>query len=197
MTTVAASVNAGAYCLGVPAQALSALLSFGLISADANASWISGLESRCDGSWPYAVDGARTLSTTFYVFRHEGACQEPHADGASGLLEGAGSRCVLLYRSSLLAADVLRSPLPNTPPLLTVTTRAVRLRGGDQPVLLLRDRFPNGGARLGKWSRRRPQGVVKPDGSFRSRAELSIRRGQRGRCTGCQSRMFRDRAYSE
>ena len=128
------------------------------------------LESQnADGSWPYAVDGARDFVDHFHTCFVMKALAKIHTlTGHPGCLE-ALARGVSFYIDHLLAADGLPRPFAKAPRLTVYKRELYDCAEAINLCLLLRDRFPQCGARLEAMVAGVLKEWVKPDGSFRSR----------------------------
>jgi hypothetical protein len=128
------------------------------------------LESQnADGSWPYAVDGARDFVDHFHTCFVMKALAKIHTlTDHAGCLD-ALSRGVKYYLENLFDADGLPRPFANAPRLTVYKRELYDCAESINLCLLLRDRFPACEAKLDTVVTEILRNWVKPDGSFRSR----------------------------
>jgi hypothetical protein len=128
------------------------------------------LESQnLDGSWPYAVDGARDFVDHFHTCFVMKALAKIHGVTGDPACLDALSRGVKYYLENLFDIDGLPRPFAKAPRLTVYKRELYDCAESINLCLLLRERFPECDAKLetvvagilAEW--------VKPDGSFRSR----------------------------
>jgi hypothetical protein len=153
------------------------------------------LESQnSDGSWPYAVDGSRDFVDHFHTCFVMKALAKIHTlTGHPGCLD-ALDRGVTYYLEHLFASDGLPRPFARAPRLTVYKRELYDCAEAINLCLLLRDRFPECGARLETVVAGVLRDWVKPDGSFRSR-QLMLGWDNVPMHRWAQSQMFRSLAY--
>jgi hypothetical protein len=128
------------------------------------------LESQnADGSWPYAVDGARDFVDHFHTCFVMKALAKIHALTGHRACLHALSRGVKYYLDNLFDADGLPRPFARAPRLTVYKRELYDCAESINLCLLLRDRFPECAATLETVVTGILRDWVKPDGSFRSR----------------------------
>jgi uncharacterized protein YyaL (SSP411 family) len=128
------------------------------------------LESQnADGSWPYAVDGARDFVDHFHTCFVMKALAKIHTlTGHPACLEALSSG-VKYYLENLFDAEGLPRPFAKAPRLTVYKRELYDCAESINLCLLLRDRFPECGAKLETVVTGILRDWVKLDGSFRSR----------------------------
>jgi len=128
------------------------------------------LESQnSDGSWPYAVDGARDFVDHFHTCFVMKALAKIHALTSDAACVEALSRGLKYYLENLFDADGLPRPFAKAPRLTVYKRELYDCAESINLCLLLRDRFPECEAKLETVVTGIIKDWVKPDGSFRSR----------------------------
>ena len=153
------------------------------------------LESQnADGSWPYAVDGARDFVDHFHTCFVMKALAKIHAlTGHQGCLD-ALARGSTYYFGHLIAADGLPRPFAKAPRLTVYKRELYDCAEAINLCLLLRDRFPQYDAQLETVVAGVLRDWIKPDGSFRSR-QLMLGWDNVPMHRWAQSQMFRSLAF--
>jgi len=153
------------------------------------------LESQnADGSWPYAVDGARDFVDHFHTCFVMKALAKIHSlTGDRACLE-ALSRGVKYYLEHLFDLDGLPRPFAKAPRLTVYKRELYDCAESINLCLLLRDRFPECGAKLETVVAGILSDWIKPDGSFRSR-RLMLGWDNVPMHRWAQSQMFRSLAF--
>jgi hypothetical protein len=128
------------------------------------------LESqRDDGSWPYAMDGARDFVDHFHTCFVMKALAKIHALTGHRRTFEALTRGVAFYLQHLFDANGLPRPFAKAPRLTVYKHELYDCAEAINLCLLLRNQFPECGARLEVVVAGILKDWVKPDGSFRSR----------------------------
>lgn len=131
------------------------------------------LESQnADGSWPYAVDGARAFVDHFHTCFVMKALAKIHALTAHEGCRQALSRGLEYYLSQLFDVDGLPKPFARAPRLTVYRRELYDCAECINLCLLLREGFPECGSTLETVVGGVLKDWVKPDGSFRSRKLL-------------------------
>jgi hypothetical protein len=122
-----------------------------------------------DGSWFYAVDGVRDFVDQYHTCFVMKALAKIHAlTGHPGIVETL-AKGVSYYLNNLFDSDGLPKPFSRAPRLTVYKRELYDCAECINLCLLLRDRFPQLEATLGKVVTHVLEAWVKPDGSFRSR----------------------------
>jgi len=165
-------INAAAYRAGMLTSAASI---FGRADcwaiAERNLNFV--LENQnADGSWFYAVDGVRDFVDHFHTCFVMKALAKIHTlTGHEACLE-ALSRGVKYYLANLFDEDGLPRPFAKAPRLTVYKRELYDCAECINLCLLLRNRFPELGAKLETVVIGILKDWIKPDGSFRSRRLL-------------------------
>ena len=147
-----------------------------------------------DGSWYYAVDGVRDFVDHFHTCFVMKALAKIHTlTGNVGCLE-ALSRGADYYLENLFDEDGLPRPFSRAPRLTVYKRELYDCAECINLCLLLRNRFPQFEATLGKVVEGILKDWIKPDGSFRSR-QLLFGWDDVPMHRWAQSQMFRSLAY--
>jgi hypothetical protein len=147
-----------------------------------------------DGSWPYAVDGARGFVDHFHTCFVMKALAKIHTlTGHEGCLE-ALERGVRFYLANLFDDDGLPRPFAVAPRLTVYRRELYDCAEAINLCLLLRDRFPECATRLEIVVAGILKDWIKPDGSFRSR-RLLLGWDNVPMHRWAQSQMFRSLAF--
>ena len=147
-----------------------------------------------DGSWFYAVDGARDFIDHFHTCFVMKALAKVHAlTGHPGIVE-ALARGVSYYLNNLFDSDRLPQPFSRAPRLTVYKRELYDCAECINLCLLLRDRFPVLGATLERVVGHVLESWVKRDGSFRSR-KLHLGWDNVPMHRWGQSQMFRSLAF--
>lgn len=147
-----------------------------------------------DGSWPYAMDGARPFVDHFHTCFVMKALAKIHMlTSHRGCLQ-ALSRGVKFYLEELFAEDGLPRPFARAPRLTVYKRELYDCAESINLCLLLRDRFPECGARLETVVAGILSDWVKSSGSFRSR-QLLFGWDNVPMHRWAQSQMFRSLAF--
>jgi len=122
-----------------------------------------------DGSWFYAVDGVRDFVDHYHTcFVMKALAKINALTGHAGTLKALG-KGVSYYLNNLFDTDGLPKPFSRAPRLTVYKRELYDCAECINLCLLLRDRFPELEATLGKVVEHILEHWVKPDGSFRSR----------------------------
>jgi hypothetical protein len=161
--------------------------------ADRNLNFV--LENQnADGSWFYAVDGARDFIDHFHTCFVMKALAKIHSlTGDTEILE-ALTKGVSYYLNNLFDEDGLPKPFSKAPRLTVYKRELYDCAECINLCLLLRDRFPQLEATLEKVVTHVLAAWVKPDGSFRSR-KLHLGWDNVPMHRWGQSQMFRSLAF--
>jgi hypothetical protein len=153
------------------------------------------LESQnTDGSWPYAMDGARDFVDHFHTcFVMKALAKIHRLTGHQGCF-AALERGVAFYLENLFDVDGLPRPFARAPRLTVYKRELYDCAESINLCLLLKDRFPACGTKadtvvsgiLNHW--------IKPDGSFRSR-QLMLGWDNVPMHRWAQSQMFRSLCF--
>jgi hypothetical protein len=128
------------------------------------------LESQnADGSWPYAMDGARDFVDHFHTCFVMKALAKIDRLTAHPACREALARGVTYYLANLFDADGLPRPFAKAPRLTVYKRELYDCAESINLCLLLRDHFPECEAKLETIVTGLLRDWVKPDGSFRSR----------------------------
>jgi len=122
-----------------------------------------------DGSWPYAMDGARDFVDHFHTCFVMKALAKIHSLTGNAATLAALSRGIDYYLRNLFAADGLPKPFSVAPRLTVYKRELYDCAEAINLCLLLRDRFPQLDKTLETVVAGILQDWIKPDGSFRSR----------------------------
>lgn len=143
-----------------------------------------------DGSWPYAVDGARDFVDHFHTCFVMKALAKIEKLTAHEGCRRALAKGVQYYRTSLFDEDGLPKPFSRAPRTTVYKRELYDYAECVNLCLLLKDRFPDLEKTLGKVLQDLLSRWIKPDGSFRSR-ELHFGWDNVPMHRWAQSQMFR------
>jgi hypothetical protein len=147
-----------------------------------------------DGSWYYATDGVRDFVDHFHTCFVMKALAKIHSlTGHEGCL-AALVKGVKFYLANLFDADGLPRPFSKAPRLTVYKRELYDCAESINLCLLLRDRFPGLGHKLGIVIDGILRDWIKPDGSFRAR-RLYFGWDNVPMHRWAQSQMFRSLAY--
>ena len=147
-----------------------------------------------DGSWYYAVDGVRDFVDHFHTCFVMKALAKIHALTGHERCFAALSKGVEFYLGNLFDGDGLPRPFSRAPRLTVYKRELYDCAESINLCLLLRDRFPELGAKLRTVVKGILADWIKPDGSFRAR-RLYFGWDNVPMHRWAQSQMFRSLAY--
>lgn len=146
-----------------------------------------------DGSWPYAMDGARDFVDHFHTCFVMKALAKIHTLTGHAATLAALRRGVDYYLPNLFAVDGLPKPFSVAPRLTVYKRELYDCAEAINLCLLLRDRFPQLNTTLETVVAGILRDWIKPDGSFRSR-QLRLGWDNVPMHRWAQSQMFRSLA---